>query len=1075
MNDKIIHMHLFQRYRKSIIPWCLLVSSLGVNSLSSAAQSTTGGGQTNGGQTSGQTSGGQTSGQTSGEASNPNNNVRLVGRVIDDKTKEPLPGAVIHILGTTHQVVADQDGEFKFITGQRVPVTYSISYTGYKTKEVNIQSYGHVDIQLTSTNGALGEVLIVGYGTQRKSDLTGSVATVSKNLLTQPAVSFDNLLQGGVSGVTVTQSNGQPGSTATIRVRGGNSISFGNAPLYVIDGFIVYNDNDYVNTGATSGASVNALSTINPSDIESIEVLKDASATAIYGSRGANGVVIITTRKGKKNGAEVNYSPYVGTQKVSKQLHLMNASEWGSLINDVNTSDGVPQTYTPAQIAALGTGSNWQSAALRTATEQNHELSVAGGDEKSRYLISGNYFDQDGVIVGSDFKRYSGRINYERNVTDRFKVSVNAFGSRSNQDELQGSSYESIQFSNAYSTLLTSTPVVPIYNANGTYNTNNPYLTTPTNPLQDITATTNQSILTRTLGNFAAEYKLFPDLTLKSTIGADLINTKQNYYAPTFTSAGYPSTGYASIGNASVTTWVNENTVTYDHVFRDLHFLTALVGYTTQAEKDQSVVTNAEKFPNNLTSFNDLGYAGTPVLGSSNAHTSALNSYLARVSYSYNHKYNVTVSGRADGSSVLGANHKWGFFPSVGLSWNVNQESFFERAKHTISNLKLRLTGGQTGNAEVPPYSSLAALAPSNYYFNSTLVTGIAPAQLANPNLKWETTTQYDAGIDLGLWNNRVNLVADVYTKKTTDLLLNVPLPLYTGYASELENVGSVSNKGAEFSIGTENIRAKDFSWKSTLILATNKNKILNLGQGVSSYFPLAPTGQVSPVIVAVGLPVGTFWGYSTNGLLTASDIAKGVPTLAGVPQKEGDTRYVDFNNDGVITTADKHNLGSSQPKWTYGFSNTVTYKHFDLSFLFQGSYGNKIFNLLQQTLERPTLSLNVSSTLLNRWSPSNPDGTVARATDSPVPQVTDRYIENGSYLKLKNLSLGYTLPNGTGAVKTKQIRVYVSVQNLWTITKYTGYDPEANFYDTDNTKAGIDYGIYPPTRTFLAGINLTL
>jgi TonB-linked SusC/RagA family outer membrane protein len=1053
MNDKIIHMHLFQRYRKSIIPWCLLVSGLGANTLTSQAQSA--------------------NVSTQGaEQTNPNNNVRLVGRIIDDKTKEPLPGAVIHILGTTHQVVADQDGEFKFITGQRVPVTYSVSYTGYKTKEVNVQSYGHIDIQLTSTNGSLGEVLIVGYGTQRKSDLTGSVATVSKNLLTQPSVSFDNLLQGGVSGVSVTQSSGQPGSTATIRVRGGNSISFGNAPLYVIDGFIVYNDNDYVNTGATSGASVNALSTINPSDIESIEVLKDASATAIYGSRGANGVVIITTRKGKKGGAEVNYSPYVGTQKVSKQLHLLNGSQWGALINDVNESDGVAPTYTAAQIAALGTGSNWQSAALRSATEQNHELSVAGGDDKSRYLISGNYFDQDGVIVASDFKRYSGRINYERNVTDRFKVSVNAFGSRSLQDQLQGSSYESIQFSNAFSTLLTTSPVVPIYNPNGTYYTNSPYLTTPTNPLQDITATTNQSILTRTLGNFSAEYKLLPDLTLKSTIGADLINTKQNYYAPTFTSAGYPSSGYASIGNASVTTWVNENTVTYDHVFRDLHYLTALAGYTTQAEKDQSVVTNAEKFPNNLTSFNDLGYAGTPVLGSSNAHSSALNSYLGRVSYSYAHKYNVTVTGRADGSSVLGANHKWGFFPSVGLSWNVNQEPFFERAKHTISNLKLRLTGGQTGNSEVPPYSSLA---PSNYYFNSTLVTGIAPVQLANPDLKWETTTQYDAGIDLGLWNNRVNLVADVYTKKTTDLLLNVPLPLYTGYASELENVGAVSNKGFEFSINTENIRAKDFSWKSTLILGTNKNKVLNLGPGVSSYFPLAPTGQVSPVIVAVGLPVGAFWGYATNGLLSASDVAKGVPTLAGVPQKEGDTKYVDWNHDGVITTADKHYLGSSQPKWTYGFSNTVTYKHFDLSFLFQGSYGNKIFNLLQQTLERPTLSLNVSSTLLNRWSPSNPDGTVARATDSPVPQVTDRYIENGSYLKLKNLSLGYTFPNGTGAIKTKQIRVYVSAQNLWTITKYTGYDPEANFYDTDNTKAGIDYGIYPPTRTFLAGINFTL
>ena len=1032
-------MHLFQRYRKSISRRLPLISLLVLLLSSLQAQ---------------------------------NNNVFLVGRVIDDRTKEPLAGAVVHILGTTHQVVADKDGEFKFITGQRVPVVYEISYTGYKTQQVHVDSYGHVDIQLQETNTALGEVLVVGYGTQRRSDLTGSVATVSKSLLSQPSVSFDNLLQGGVSGVAVTQSSGQPGSTATIRVRGGNSISFGNAPLYVIDGFIVYNDNDYVNTGATSGASVNALSTINPSDIESIEVLKDASATAIYGSRGANGVVIITTRKGKKGTGDVSYSTYVGSQAVSRKLPLMDASQWASLINDVNVSDGRPLTYTQTQIDTLGKGSDWQSAVLRKALEQNHELSISGGDEKSRYLISGNYLDQDGIILNSDFKRYAGRINYERNVSDRFKVSVNAFGSRSVEDELAGSAYESINFSNLYSTLLLTPPVTPIRNANGTYYTNSPYLTTPTNPLEDITATTNRSYITRVLGAFSGEYKLLKDLTFKETIGADLLYTKQDYYAPSYTSAGYASSGYASIGSASVSTWVNENTLTYDHIFSDVHFLNILAGYTMQSEKDESVVANAQKFPNDLTTYNNLSYAGTPVLSTSNGHSTALNSYLARASYSYAHKYNLTITGRADGSSVLGANNKWGFFPSAGFSWNINQEPFFSPLKRTVSNLKLRLTAGQTGNSQIPPYSSLAALAPSNYYFNSTLVTGVAPTQLANPNLKWETTTQYDAGIDLGLLNNRINLVFDVYDKKTTDLLLNVPLPLYTGYASELENVGSVSNKGLELGINTDNVRVRDFSWKSNLVLATNRNRVVSLGPGVSSYFPLAPTGQVSPVIVAVGLPVGAFWGYSTNGLLTSAELAKGVPTLAGVPQQQGDTRYVDWNNDGKITTADKHYLGSSQPKFTYGFSNTFTYKHFDLSFLFQGSYGNKIFNLLQQTLERPTLSQNVSTTLLNRWSTTNPNGTVARATDSPVPQVTDRYIENGSYVKLKNLSVGYSF--SSGHLHIKQLRVYASAQNLFTITKYTGYDPEANFYDNDNTKAGIDYGIYPPTRTFLAGLSVT-
>ena len=582
------------------------------------------------------------------------------------------------------------------------------------------------------------------------------------------------------------------------------------------------------------------------------------------------------------------------------------------------------------------------------------------------------------------------------------------------------------------------------------------------------------------MGNISGEYRLNRDLLLKVTGGVDLLDAKQNYYAPSYTgspagsSTGYAAGGYASVGSATAVTWLNENTLTYDHAFQNTHFLTVLAGYTTQYEKDESAVASAQKFPNDLTTYNDLSYAGTPVLSASTGHSSALDSWLGRINYSYQHKYNLTLSERADGSSKLGANNKWGFFPSIGLSWNTSKEDFFRPLNNTISNLKLRLTAGQTGNSEVPPYSSLASLAPSNYYFNNTLVTGIAPVQLANPNLKWETTTQYDGGIDLGLFNNRISLVFDAYYKKTTDLLLNVPFPLYTGYASELENVGSVENKGIELALNTDNIRSSAFSWKSTIVFAANRNKILNLGPGTSSYFPLAPTGQVSPVIVQVGLPVATFWGYSTNGLLTASDLSKGVPLLSGVSQTVGDQKYVDWNKDGTVTTADKHNLGSAQPKFTGSFSNTITYKSFDLSFFFQGSYGNKIFNLLEQKLEIPTLSLNASSKELNRYSTTNPNGTFPRATNSPVPQVIDRYIEDGSYLKLKNITLGYTLPRSLlEKIHAKQLRVYVSAQNPLVWTKYTGYDPEVNFYDNDNTKQGIDYGVYPSNKTFLAGVNI--
>ncbi|WP_179412252.1 SusC/RagA family TonB-linked outer membrane protein [Mucilaginibacter sp. E4BP6] len=1000
-------------------------------------------------------------------------NSRIEGTVIDSATKQPIAGVTLRIKNVTHEVTTGSNGHFIFITGQKLPYTLVVSFIGYKTKEV-VANGSPVNIQLAENIAQLNDVVIVGYGTQKKSDLTGAIGAVPKNLLSQPVVSVDNLLQGAVSGVAVTQNSGQPGSTATIRVRGGNSISFGNAPLYVIDGFIIYNDNDYTNVGS-NGTSVNALATINPSDIESIEVLKDASATAIYGSHGANGVVIITTKKGKKGTNNVNFSSYIGDQTIAKKLDLLNASQWGSLVNDINVSDGVAQTYTSSQLAALGTGSNWQNAVLRNAPEYNGELSISGGDEKSRYLISGNYFDQEGTILNTGFKRYSARVNYEKNVTDKFKISTNVFGSQSIENKLVGSAYDSNQFSNAFATLLLTSPASPITNANGSYYTNSPYIATPTNPVQDITATTNTTTLTRVLGNVAGEYKFIPDLTLKVTAGVDIINTVQDYYAPSNTSGGYADQGFAQIGNGNELSWLNENTLTYDHAFNNTNFLNILAGYTTQYTRFSSSTASAQKFPNDLTSYNNLSYAGVANLPTSSFASQALDSYLARVNYSYLHIYNLTVSARADGSSKLGANNKWGYFPSAGFSWNIDKEDFFKSLQQDISSLKLRLSAGQTGNSEVPPYSSLAALAPTNYYFGSKLVTGIAPVQIDNPNLKWETTTQYDGGFDLGLFNSRVNLTFDAYYKKTTDLLLNVPLPLYSGYASELENVGSVSNKGIELGINTDNIKTDHFSWKTNIEFAKNDNKVLSLGPGVTSYFPTAPTGYVSPVIVAVGAPVGTFWGYTTQGLLTAADIAKGVPLLAGVPQKVGDTKYVDYNHDGQITTADKHNLGSAQPKFTGSITNTFTYGQFDLSVFFNGSYGNKIFNQLQQVLERPTLTQNASATLLNRWSPTNPTGTVARATDSPVPQVTDRYVENGSYLKLKNASLGYTFTNGLASkIGAKQLRVYVSGQNLVTITKYSGLDPEVNFYDNDNTKQGIDYGTYPAVRTFLAGVNVT-
>lgn len=1005
----------------------------------------------------------------------------ISGVVTDEKTNAPLEGALVRVKGITNQALTNNKGEFTLKTAQKLPLILETSFIGYTPIEVETSSYT-VNIHLRDAQTQLNEVVVVGYGTQRKTDLTGSVASVSKNALSQPVSSFDNMLQGAVSGVAVTQSSGAPGSTATIRVRGGNSISFGNDPLYVIDGFIVYNNNSYANTSASNGVGVNALTTINPTDIESIEILKDASATAIYGSRGANGVVIISTKRGRRGANEVSYSNYFGQQKVINKLDLLNATEWMKMVNDINESDGKPHSFSDSAINVAGDGSDWQSGALRNGPIQNHEVSVSGGDEKSRYLISGNYFRQQGTVINTDFKRYSGRINYERNLSDKFKVAANLFGSESEENKLYGNAYGSINFQQtSFANLVQVSPAVPIYNEDGSYNISNPYQATPTNIIQDIAKTTNLTHLTRILSNVSGEYKLTGDLTLKVTAGADMIRTKQNYYSPSYagspggSSTGWAVKGYASVGSVKADTWINENTVTYDHAFNKTHFLTVLAGYTMQHQKDESAVASAQNFPNDLTKYNNLSYASTPVLSSSDAHESSLNSYLGRVNYSFNHKYNATATLRADGSSKLGANNRWGYFPSIGLSWNVNQEDFFQSLAPTFSSLKLRVSGGQTGNSEIPPYSSLAALTPTNYYFNSTLVTGIAPVQIANPDLKWETTTQYDIGVDAGFFRNRLNVVFDVYYKKTKDLLLYVPFPLYTGYASSLQNVGSVENKGFEFSVNSINIKSKNLTWTSNLVFAANKNKILSLGEGTDFYFPIAPTGYVSPVIVKVGSPVGSFWGYETDGLLTEDDIAKGVPILAGVPQKVGDRKYVDTNGDGVVTTIDKHDLGTAQPKFTFGLSNNFSYKGIDLSFFFQGSYGNKIFNFMEQKLQLTTVNLNVSGKLIDRYSATNPDGKMPRATNAPVSQVADIYVEDGSYLRLKNLTLGYTLPKELiSKIHLKQLRFYVGAQNLWTLTDYTGLDPEVNFFDTDNTKQGIDYGAYPSNKTFLAGLNIS-
>ena len=1011
---------------------------------------------------------------------------KLDGTVVDDVTNQPIIGASVVIKGTTHGVQTDAEGKFYFQTGQKFPYTLIVTYIGYKKTEIIVDK-NPVTINLKEERQELDELVVVGYGSQKRKDITGSVASVPKANLSQVTSSADNLLRGAIPGVVVTQSSGRPGASSSVRIRGGNSITAGNEPLYVVDGVLIYNDNSNSTAGVSfAGATVNVLSTINPGDIESIEVLKDASATAIYGSRGANGVVLITTKKGTKGQDNISYQGYFGVQSVSKKLDIMNASQWASLRNDVQASIGQAPSFTPAQIEAFKTSENynWQDALFRTgAPVQNHQLTFSGGDDRSRYAVSAGYFDQEGVVIGSDFKRISLRANYERNYSQAFKFGVNAnySNSISNGIGTNGGGSSGRQ-PNPIVTALLMAPVVPIKNADGSYNvTNNPYATSVngyiSNPINDLENTTNETKINRILTSLFGEYKITKKLVAKIAVSGDVINTKQNYYAPANTTNGAGTKGLASVGDRLVSSVLNENTLNYNTNFGENHKFSALGGYTLQYTQGEVVNAGAQTFVNDSNTYNAL-QDGVPVKPYSDAFESVLKSWLARVNYSYKGKYNFTVSTRADGSSRFGSESLWGYFPSAGFSWNITDEEFANHIKG-VTEAKLRITAGTTGNQEIGNYLSLAQMGSVNYAFGGTLQTGLAPTRLANPDLKWEKTNQYNIGLDLSLLDRKINFVFDVYYKKTKDLLINVPIPLTSGYATVLQNIGGVENKGIEIGLITENIKTENFSWNSNFVFSANKNKVVSIGNGVNQFFPVVPNGsllQQQPVTVKVGLPLGTFWGYRTAGIFQTQEEVNTQPKINSLANtKVGDRKYVDTNGDGVITALDKGNLGSSQPKFVGSFSNTISYHDFDLNFSFQGSYGGKVFNALNQQLEISTLGTNAASTLNDRWTPTNPSNEIPRASSSPLGIVSERYVEDASFLRLKLITLGYTLPKSLSSkLGTKSIKFYVSAENLITWTKYTGFDPEVSSNEQNNLYPGIDFGSYPNSRTFISGLNVT-
>jgi TonB-linked SusC/RagA family outer membrane protein len=811
-------------------------------------------------------------------------------------------------------------------------------------------------------------------------------------------------------------------------------------------------------------------------------VLKDASATAIYGSRGANGVILVTTKKGEGKD-RIQYTGSVGQSVIGRKLDLLNGREWALLRNDIIASTpslaAGNTPFTQAEIDAFGEGYDWQDAALRTAWTQNHQLSLSGGDDKTKYLVSGSYYDQQGVIVNSGFERYALRANLQRQLNERLKTGLNLSVSSSKQTGVidAGAGYIA---TNAFVGVLLTPPVVPIYEADGSFHFDDTYNLNQ-NAIADLTDVANETNVNRTFGNFFAEYRFIPELTAKVNAGADLIGAKQNIYAPSYTGGGLNTKGLGSVGNNVTRSWQTEWTLTYDKTFGDQHHLTALGGYTTENIHTEISVAGATNFLNDITGYNDLG-SGSPSQPSSNAVSSTLTSWLGRVNYSYGNRYNATVSFRADGSSRFAPSHKWAYFPSLGLSWNISEEAFLKDVK-TVSNLKLRLSAGSIGNQEIGDFRYLSRYSPVIYSFGGQLVSGYAPENIANSDLRWETTTQYNLGFDFGLLKDRIHFIFDAYYKLTSDLLVEVPVPTSSGYSQGLKNVGSVSNRGIEFTVNADVIsgrKAKSFNWHTALTVAHNQNRVESLGDDVDSYTPRVPNqniGRFNPLIVKEGYALGTFWGYQSDGIVQQSDDLSSIPVpswTTGV--QPGDHKYVDHGGDaGIINDADRIVLGSAQPKFTFGFTNTFSYKGFDLSFLIQGSYGNKLYNALRSQLEITSTNDNVPGGFRDRWTTTNPSNDYPRATNVPNAVVSDRLVEDASYVRLKNLTLGYTLPgNLTGKAYLEKIRLFVTGQNLLTLTGYSGYDPEANTYEQNSLYQGIDFGAYPSSKSWLAGIEVT-
>ena len=903
---------------------------------------------------------------------------------------------------------------------------------------------------------ALDELVVVGYGTVKKSDLTGSVGSVSMEDVNKVGItSADRALQGQVAGVQVNARSGQPGESMMIRVRGGNSLSGGNEPLYVIDGMPV------------EGMS----SDINPEDILSMEVLKDASSTAIYGSRGANGVVMITTKRGKEGKTTVDYNGYIGVSQLRKKLDLLEKDDYIAMVNEVSVNDGNGILITPEQ-AALLPNNDWQDLAYQTALTHSHQFSVSGGNDKTKVYSSLNYMNQEGIIKGSNYNRFALRINGDQKITDKISLNASVAYSYGTQNTANSNAdgYGAIAY-----TAMVMPPIQEIKDEYGNYTV---FSGTPwggTNPVGMAELYKNQNINSRLLANLSLSWDIIEGLNFRVNAGAEVVASESDRYIPIGLSAGGQLDGDASKSKSNYYTLINENILTYNKTFNDIHALNVMGGITFQSYEYNSLSGSGTGFLRDVYETNNLGVAMTPGIPSSGYSDYRMASFLGRVNYGLMDRYLLTVTARYDGSSKFSKNHKFAFFPSAALAWRVSEEGFMKDMEWW-SNFKVRTSVGQTGNQSISPYQTFARLGTSSPVFGNGKVIGFGLSSIANDDLKWETTTQTDLGIDLGFLDNRINFAFDYYWKQTRDLLYSATLPPSSGFSSMLRNIGRIDNKGFEISINTVNMKGK-VNWTTSLNISSNKSIVKDLGTDVYGNKIErmdAPIGGGNWFPLFLGKAPFQLYGYEIEGIYQTDEEAR----LNGEATKHaGDYRYKEIDGKPGITTGDKTILANTQPKFTFGLTNTINWNNFELSFLVTGSIGGDIVNEFNKSITNIGGTWNVRKDAWEgRWQEGK-GGKYARASASTKDYLAfgdpnSIWVEDGSYVRFKDIKLSYTLPSSWfSGSKKPNVSLYVSGQNLITITGYSHYDPEASW--TGSAVNGWDRGVYPSAKSYTLGLNV--